>query len=68
MDYFKMTDDREDDQYSPEETARRMERALRRALNMPPQPHGRNPKTPPTLKPKERPASKGRVHKGKGRD
>jgi hypothetical protein len=60
-----MTDSRDDDQYSPEETARRMKRALQRALNMPPQPHGPNPKTPPTPKPKERPASKGRVHKGK---
>jgi hypothetical protein len=54
------------DEYSPEETARRMERALRKALNMPPQPHGRNPQTPPTPK-KERPASKGRLHKSKGR-
>jgi len=51
------------DQYSPEETARRMERGIRRFLNTPPQPHGKNPKTPP--KPKERPASKRRVHKGK---
>jgi hypothetical protein len=57
----------DDDQYSPEETARRMKRALERALNIPPQPHGRNPQTPPTPKPKERPASKGRVHKGKSR-
>jgi hypothetical protein len=56
-----------DDQYSPEETVRRMKRALQRAFNMPPQPHGRNPQTPPTPKPKERPASKGRVHKGKTR-
>jgi len=28
-------------------------------------PHGKNPKSPPAPKPKERPASKGRVHKGK---
>jgi hypothetical protein len=62
-----MAQNSDDDQYSPEETARRMGRALRRALNMPPQPHGRNPHTPPTLKPKERPASKGRIHKGKSR-
>jgi hypothetical protein len=62
-----MTGKNENDEYTPKETAHRMERALRRALNMPPQPHGPNPKTPPTLKPKERPASKGRVHKGKSR-
>ncbi len=53
-----------DDQYSDEEIARRMERGLRKALNTPPQPHGKNPRSPP-LKRKERPASKGRVHKGK---
>jgi hypothetical protein len=52
-----------DEQY----TEQRMERGLRRALNTPPQPHGKNPKTPPPLKTKERPASKGRVHKGKTR-
>src|SRR3954452_9967385 len=57
----------DDGEYSPEETARRMKRALQRALNMPPQPHGPNPQTPPTPKPKERPASKERVHKGKSR-
>jgi hypothetical protein len=57
----------DDDQYSPEETARRMERGLRRALNRPPQHYGKNPKTLPAPKSKERPASKGRVHKGKTR-
>ena len=36
-----------DDQLPAEEISRRMERGLRRALNTPPQPHGRNPKTPP---------------------
>jgi hypothetical protein len=56
-----------DGQYGPEETARRMERGLRRAFNTPPQPHGKNPTTPPAPKPKERPAPKGRVHKGKAR-
>jgi hypothetical protein len=55
----------DDDQYSPEETARRLERGLRRAFDRPPQPHGSNPKTPRAIKTKERPASKGRVHKGK---
>jgi hypothetical protein len=29
---------REDEQYSPEETARRQDEAIRRALNMPPKP------------------------------
>jgi len=29
----------QDDQYSPEETQRRMEAAIRRALNTPPKPH-----------------------------
>jgi hypothetical protein len=28
-----------DDQYSPEETARRRDEAIRRALNTPPKPH-----------------------------
>jgi hypothetical protein len=54
-----------DDQLPPSEIARRMERGLRRAFNTPPQPHGKNPTTPPSPKPKERPASKGRVHKVK---
>lgn len=35
-----------DDQYSEDEIARRMERGLRRALNTPPQPHGKNPRSP----------------------
>jgi hypothetical protein len=50
-----------------EEIAQRMERVVRRFLNMPPQPHGKNPKSPPSAKPKERPTSKGRVHKAKSR-
>jgi hypothetical protein len=58
----------DDDQYSPEEIARRLERGLRRALTTPPQPHGKNPKSPPPAKRKERPASKGRVHKGKAKN
>jgi hypothetical protein len=58
---------KESDQYSDEETSRRMERGIRRFLNTPPQPRGKNPKSPPSHKPKERPASKGRVHKGKTR-
>jgi len=55
-----------DDQYGPEETTRRMERGLRRFLNTPPQPHGKNPKSPPPKR-KAQPASKGRVHKAKSR-
>jgi hypothetical protein len=42
--------------------AERFQRALRKALNTPPK--HRSAVTP---KPKERPASKGRVHKGKTR-
>jgi len=64
---YGVSDNGSDDQYGPDETARRMERGLRRALNTPPQPHGRNPSTPAAPKPKTRPASKGRVHKGKTR-
>jgi hypothetical protein len=41
-----------DDEYGPEETARRMERGIRLFLNTPPQPHGKNPKSSPPLKPK----------------
>ena len=43
----------DDDQYSPGETAPRMERGLRRALRTPPQPHGKNPKS---LSPKRKSA------------
>jgi hypothetical protein len=56
----------DDNQLPDEEIARRMERVTRRFLNMPPQPHGKNPKSPPP-KPKEHPASKGRVHKARSR-
>jgi hypothetical protein len=59
--------DQSDEQYRDEEIARRMERGIRRFLNTPPQSRGKNPKSPPAPKPKERPASKGRVHKGKTR-
>jgi hypothetical protein len=58
---------RKDEQYTPEETARRRDEAIRRALNTPPKPQseiiGRSGR-----KPKERTASKGRVHKGKARN
>lgn len=43
--------------------AERFQRGLQRALNTPP-----TPRKPLTPKPKERPASKGRVHKGKTRN
>jgi hypothetical protein len=49
-----------------DEAAERMERGLRRLLHTPPKPHGRNPAAPPPNR-KARPASKGRVHKGKTR-
>src|SRR5208282_2352025 len=38
-------------QYSDEEIARRMERVTRRFLDMPPQPHGKNPRSPPRPRP-----------------
>jgi hypothetical protein len=40
----------EADRYSDEEISRRMERGLRRALSTPPQPHGKNPRSPPPQK------------------
>ena len=53
----------DDDRYSEEETARRADEVIKRMLNTPPQPRT----TKPAPKAKERPASKGRVHKGKAR-
>jgi hypothetical protein len=50
------------DRYGSEEAARRR-REVRRDINMPPQ-----PRSSAVPKPKERPASKGRVHKGKMRN
>jgi hypothetical protein len=58
----------QDEEYDEKEIARRMERGIRRFLNTPPQPRGKGLKAPPSPKPKERPASKGRVHKGKTRE
>jgi hypothetical protein len=63
-----MTDKADGDELGPQEIARRTERGLRKALNTPPRPHGKNPKSPPSPKRKERPVSKGRVHKGKTRN
>jgi len=61
-----MTTDVED-QYSVEETERHRDEAIRRALNTAPKPQreiaGRSAR-----KPKERPASKGRLHKSKTRN
>jgi hypothetical protein len=51
-----------DDQYSEEETARRRDQVIRQMINTPPKPRSAR-----TGKAKERPASKGRVHKGKTR-
>jgi hypothetical protein len=53
------------DERPADEIARRMERGLRRAFDKPPQPHGKSPTAMRAPKSKERPASKGRVHKGK---
>lgn len=58
-----MTDQNDDAEPSADEIARRMERGIRRFLNTPPEPRGKNPQAP-SPKPKERPASKGRAHKG----
>ena len=57
-----MTGKERDNELSPEETAERLDRALRRSFNMPHKPH-----KPVAPKPKERAASKGRVRKGKSR-
>jgi len=52
-----------DDRYSEEETARRADEVTRRMINTPPK-----PRFAPANKPKERPPTKGRVHKGRTRD
>ena len=57
---------RPNDNYSDEEAARRRDAVIKRMLNTPPQPRRKKP-TMPIAKAKERPASKGRVHKGKTR-
>ncbi len=65
-----------DDQYGPEETVRRRDEAIRRALNTPPKPQkdmvGKSARSPGKRAvtklrsvEKEQPASRGRVHKGK---
>lgn len=51
----------EDDRYSEEEVARRRDATVRAMIGMRPKPHQ-------PLRAKERPASKGRAHKGKRLD
>jgi hypothetical protein len=55
--------------YTEEETVARAEAALKRMLATPPKPHKEMKLGKPKAKaqPKERPASKGRVHKGRTR-
>jgi hypothetical protein len=54
----------DDDHYSEEETTRRADEVTRRMINTPPKPR----KAKPLPKAKERPASKGRVRKGRARN
>jgi hypothetical protein len=63
---------KDSNEYSDEEIARRRDELAKRMLNMPPHPLKPNSamklgKHMAEAKPKERPASKGRVHKGKSR-
>jgi hypothetical protein len=56
-----MKAERTDEVYGDEKTAERMERGIWRFLNTPPQPHGKNPRSPaPSRKPKEHRAGKTR--------
>jgi hypothetical protein len=58
-----------DEQYSEDETVARAEAALKCMLATPPKPHSamKVGKHKAKAKPKERPAAKGRVHKGRTR-
>jgi hypothetical protein len=56
-----------DDALPDDEIARRMKKGIGRFLNTPPMPHGKNPKSPPPPKQRERRATKGRVHRAKSR-
>jgi hypothetical protein len=51
---------KDDENYSAEETAKRLEATVRAMIATPPR-----PRSSPTPKAKARPASKGRVRKGK---
>jgi hypothetical protein len=62
---MERTEEMDDQPLSDDEIARRMERSLRRAFTLAPKPHAQNPIPPRSPKAKTRPASKGRVHKGK---
>jgi hypothetical protein len=53
-----------DEQSGEDETARRRDEVIKRMLNTPPQPR---PQKPRAKKAKERPATKGRVHRAKSR-
>jgi hypothetical protein len=57
-----MTKQSSDDSYSDVEAARRRDEVIKRMLNTPPQPRQTRAK-----KLKERPATKGRVHRAKSR-
>jgi hypothetical protein len=57
-----MSDKPPDDSYSDEEAAQRRDRVVRRMIATPPK-----PQKPIVAKSKMRPASKGRVHKGRTR-
>jgi hypothetical protein len=59
-----MATKRSDDQYSEKETIARAEAALKRMLSTPPKQHVEM-KLGKSKSAKERPASKGRVHKGR---
>jgi hypothetical protein len=61
--------DKYSDLYSDEETARRRDDVIRRMANTPPKPHSQMKigKRKAKAQPKERPASKGRMHKGRTR-
>jgi hypothetical protein len=56
--------DTADDQYPPEEAARRRDEVIKRMLNTPPQPHVAKPRA---TKPEQGPTQKGRVHRAKSR-
>jgi hypothetical protein len=56
-----MGDEKPDNELSDKEISERMERGLRRSFQMPHKPHKPSPPN------KTRPASKGRVRKGKSR-